>query len=348
VSEPVGRLAHRGAPLIALSILISLVALAGATGSAAFEQRVIHTLTLMVAVVGLYVFVGNSGVVSFGHIAFMALGAYVTAWLTIPTRLKEVLLPELPGFLAQVHTSAALAVPVSAAVAGVFALALSIPLMRLSGVAAAIATLSVLVVVNIVLSSWDALTSGTGTLVGIPTSDRVWETLPWVLLCAAGAFAYQESRFGRRLRATREDSVAAASVGISLHKERGVAFVLSAVVVGAAGSLFAQYIGSINPSAFYIDLTVLTLAMLVIGGITSLSGAVVGTLVLAAVSEFLTRVQEDGVTIAGLDIESRAGLREMVIAALMITVLILRPRGLTGGVELTWPRLGRSRSTPNA
>lgn len=339
------RLLERLVPLALLTTIVLLVAVAGSSGSESFERTVTNVLITLVLVIGLYLFVGNSGVLSFGHIAFMALGAYTTAWLTIPVPLKAVTLPDLPGFLASAHTSGLVALLASGLVAAVFAAIVAAPLTRLSGIAAGIATLSVLVIVNVVLSNWDALTNGTGTIVGIPTTATVWSTLPWVLAALLAAFLFQESRWGTRLRATREDPVAARAVGIGVERERRLAFVLSAFCVGVGGSLYAQYLGAFNPGQFYIDLTFLTLAMLVVGGIRSLSGAVVGAVVVSALSELLRTVQEDGISLAGAHVQARAGLREIVLALLMLLILIFRPQGLTGGRELGARWLRRLRST---
>lgn len=328
------RLLERLVPLATLAVLVALVALAGSAGSESFERTVTNVLITLVIVVGLYVFVGNSGVLSFGHIAFMALGAYTTAWLTIPVALKEATLPNLPGFLASAQTSGLVALLISGVVAAVFAAIVAAPITRLSGIAAGIATLSVLVVVNVVLSNWDDLTNGTGTIVGVPTNATIGSTLPWALGALVVAYLFQLSRWGIRLRATREDAVAARAVGISVVRERRRAFVLSAFFVGVGGSLYAQFLGAFNPGQFYIDLTFLTLAMLVVGGIRSLSGAVVGTLVVSALSELLRTLQEDGLSLAGAHLQVRAGLREIVLALLMLLILVVRPQGITRGREL--------------
>lgn len=332
----------RGAtPLLGCAALLLLVALAGSGGSAGLSETVTETLVVVLVVVGLYLFVGNSGVLSFGHIAFMALGAYVTAWLTIPTGLKAATLPDLPRFLAEAHASPAVAVLVSGLVAALLAALAALPLMRLSGIAAAIGTLSLLVVVNVVLSNWNELTNGTGTIVGVPSELEPLSALPWVLAVLAVAFLYQRSRRGACLRATREDAVAAQSTGIGVARERRVAFVLSAFCVGVGGSLYAQYLGAFTPGRFYLDLTFLTLAMLVIGGMRSLTGAVVGALAVSALSEMLSTMQDDGIALLGASLQLRAGVREVVLAAVMLLVLLFRPDGITGGRELTWPRRRR-------
>ena len=146
------------------------------------------------------------------------------------------------------------------------------------------------------------------------------------------AFAYQRSRFGRQLRASREDAAAAAGVGVGVHLQRLLAFTLSGALAGLAGGLLVHQLGSITTEQVYLELTFLTLAMLVIGGATSLWGAVVGALAVSALDSFLANA-ENGVRLFGGTLDLPAGTRLVVVGALMALVLVLRPSGITGGRE---------------
>lgn len=316
-----------GAGLIALALLI------GASDTA-------QPLIYVILAVGLYVFVGNSGLISFGHIGFMALGAYAGALLTMPVTTKEILLPDLPGFLGGAHLSTVPAILLAALFVGVVAYLVAIPLMRLSGLAASIATLSLLVIIQDVLHNYEALTGGAGTLTGIPTETTETMLVVWALIAIAVAFAYQRSRFGLRLRASREDEVASRAVGIRVERERRIAFTLSAMVMAAAGVLYAQYLGSLTASAFYLELTFLVVAMLVVGGQRSLTGAVVGAVVLAAFATIFDRL-EAGEGFGPLAITLPDGSREILFGIFVIAVLIWRPDGITRGREVPWPFTGR-------
>ena len=137
--------AARVAPLILLAALVILVASAAAFAPIILQRRVTQALIMLVAVVGLYVFAGNSGVFSFGNVGFMAIAAYVSALLTMTPGQKSVFLPDLPHLLAEQHWPASMgALAGGAAAAAVGALA-GFPLMRLSGISASIATFSILV-----------------------------------------------------------------------------------------------------------------------------------------------------------------------------------------------------------
>ena len=290
----------------------------------------------LLLVVGLYVFAGNSGVLSFGHIAFMALGAYACALITIPTFVKGALLPNLPGFLAHAHFATTPAILIAAGFVGVLAFVVSLPLMRLSGLAAGIATLALLVIVSDIVTNDTALTGGSGNVTAIPSDVHVGRLLVWVGIAIVIAFAYQRSRFGRRLIASREDEAAARSLGIHVERERRIAFTLSAMITAVAGGLYAHYLGSIGPGSFDLSITFLIIAMLVVGGMRSLTGAVVGAVVISAVTTILNN-WEQGQTVLGIAISLPAATTELAVAAMLVVVLILRPDGLTAGRELRWP-----------
>jgi branched-chain amino acid transport system permease protein len=331
-------------PLVSLALLVLTVAGLGSLGSGSLDRTVITMLINLVLVVGLYAFVGTSGVFSFGQMSFMAIGAYTSAVLTVPPDTKSVLLPDLPGFLQTVNTATIPSLLIAGAVSAVAALIVSLPLMRLSGLSAGLATFTLLIIINVVAENWSALGETSG-ITGIPITTGFWSALAWALIAMLIAFIFQRSSFGFRLRASREDDLAARAVGVHVARERRLGFILSAFIVGIGGGLFGQFIGSFNPDAFFFNITFLTIAMLVVGGIKSLAGAVVGTLVISILIEVLRRF-EDGVDIGGLTLDAPAGLREVGLALLMLAILILRPEGITRGREIPIPRLSLFRSRP--
>jgi branched-chain amino acid transport system permease protein len=165
------------------------------------------------------------------------------------------------------------------------------------------------------------------------------DAMTWALIAITVGFVFQSTGLGLRLRGSREDDVAARSLGVGVRMERRAAWIVHAFIMGVGGGLYGQYLGSFNASFFYLALTFTTLAMLVVGGMTSLSGAVIGSLTISFVAELLHRV-EQGADISVLHIPPRPGLREVGLAIIMLALLILRPRGLTNGRELPWPSRG--------
>jgi branched-chain amino acid transport system permease protein len=327
--------------------LVVVAALVGTTVSRANEIYFINALIAVSIVVALYVFVGNSGVLSFGHISFVAAGAWAAGVLSVPEAEKPATMPYLFGFLSDTTVGNVPSLAIAAAVGGVFALLVGLPLMRLSGLAAGIATFAVLEITNNVLRYYEKIGPGLNTFSSVPETTGLGQAAIGAVVVIVLAFAYQRSRFGRQLRATREDPAAARAVGVSIYRQRLVAFALSGFLAGFAGGLYVHFI-PLQVDGVYLDLTFITLAMLVIGGTTSLWGAVVGALAVSAVDSVLANA-ENGIDLLGWTVEVPAGTRIVVVSALMALVLILRPSGLTGGRELSLPalpRLGLRRSTP--
>ena len=324
----------RLAPVVQLAAPAALVvaaALVGTLVSQSSEGYFIDSLVKVSIVVALYVFIGNSGVLSFGHVSFVALGAWVAGVLSVPVGEKPAIMPNLAGFLRDRTVGNVPSLALAALVGGVFALVVGLALMRLSGLAAGIATFAVLEITHNVIRYYEKIGPGLNAFSSVPETTGLWQATLGALLVIGVAFAYQRSRFGRLLRATREDSAAASAVGVSVYRQRLGAFVLSGVLAGFAGGLYVHLL-PVNSESVYLDLTFITLAMLVVGGATSLWGAVVGALAVSALDSFLANA-ENGVSLFGGTLDLPAGTRLVVVGALMALVLIARPSGITGGRE---------------
>lgn len=333
------RAARTAVEVLAPAVLIVATAFLGAFVSQANEIYFVTALISVSTVVALYVFVGNSGVLSFGHISFFAVGVWAAGVLSIPEAEKPATMPYLFDFLSSTTVGNVPSLLIAAAVGGVFALLVGLPLMRLSGLAAGIATFAVLGITNNVLRYYEKIGPGLNTFSSVPETTDLVQAAIGALLVIAAAFAYQRSRLGRQLRATREDPAAARAVGVSIYRQRLAAFGLSGLLIGFAGGLYIHFI-PINVDAVYLDLTFITLAMLVIGGSTSLLGAVVGALFVSGLDSFVGEM-EDGMTLLGQTVDLPSGSRIVVVSAVMALVLIVRPNGLTGGREFSVPRLWR-------
>ena len=323
-------------PLLGPALLVIALVVLSTFTSGSTQRAVTNGLISLVIVIGLYMFVGTSGVLSFGHIGFAAIGAYTSALLTIPLAVKGALLPDLPGFLANASMDGTSAALIAGLVAAIVALFLGMAVMRLNEISIPIALLSFLVIVNVVASNWEELTRGTGSMIGIPRTTGLGSALAWVLVALVAAFLFQQSRTGLKLRGAREDEPAARAAGINIWRERVIAFTASAFFVAIGGNLIAHQLGSIAPVAFYLDLTFTTLAMLIIGGKNCLAGAVVGTFVVTALAEIL-RHAERGIEVSGIGFGATPGLRQVGGALVMLACLAFRPAGITGGREFVFP-----------
>jgi branched-chain amino acid transport system permease protein len=339
------RLVRRWFPVLALLVpLLLAVILSDQFGSLTLQRTVVEALIRIVVVVALYIFIGNSGIISFGHVTFMAIAAYATAWQTCCQMLKPITMSGLPPFLRDQSIPLLPAALTSMGLAGAAAFLSGLILMRLSGLAASISTLAVLFILNVVYSNWESVTMGTASIVGLPSYVTSWVALGCAALAIVVAYLYQISPWGLAIRATREDEVAASASGVSLYWTRLFAFTLSGFVMGLGGVLQAHYLGTVSINTFFLSLTFLTLAMLVVGGMRSLAGAVVGVVVVTGIIDIFRRV-EAGVTIGGSEWSLPAGTQELVLAAVMLLILIFRKDGIMGGREIGLPFRTKTRES---
>ncbi len=241
-------------PVVLAAGLLLITAVMAVVGNQVLLFTLTSALIQIVLVIGLYIFVGNSGILAFGHITYAMIGAYAAAWLTMPPFKKSFAL-SLPDFLADNSFPLFPSSLAAAFLAFMAALITGIPLMRLSGISASIGTFTVLVIFNTIYSNWDSWTFGASTLVGIPTYVNEWVALGWVAVALLAATIHQKSRFGLALRASREDEVAARAAGINVRRQRLIAFAVSGMFMGVGGVLQAHFLGSAAVTAFWIPTT---------------------------------------------------------------------------------------------
>jgi len=316
--------------------LVLLVAVIGAIGFLVpgLSRTVTEGFIYATLVVGLGVFVGNTGIVSFGHASFAMIGAYAASWFTCCSGMRQVFLPGLPDALAALTLPVPVAALIAMGLAATVALVAGSILLRLNGVAASIGLLSFLFMVKTIYENWDGWTSGQSALVGLPFVVGVGASALALVVALGIASLYQGSAGGLAVRSAREDEVAARSVGVRVWRERLICFVLSAAITALGGVMLAHYLGSISVVQFWLDLTFLTLAMLVVGGRATISGALVGALVITGLKDGL-RVLENGIETPLGAIGLPEGVQEIALALILLLVLIARPSGLTGGRELS-------------
>lgn len=317
--------------LVGASVLIGpllvIVALVQAFAGAAQERILLNFLIFLVAVVGIEIFVGNTGILSFGHVTFMGLGAYLGGLLTMSPVIKESALPRLPGWLTEIQIGLLPALAVTIVAVGVVAFLIGLVICRLSGSGAAIATLGWLIIVYVILIGAADFTRGSRALYGVPGDVNVYVAVGAAAVTIALAKVFRETSVGVQLRAAREDEQAARSMGVDVFRTRLVAWTLSAMFVAASGVLLAQSLRAFSPKEFYLAQTFALLAMLIVGGINTVTGAVAGTALVTFLTEVLRRLQE-GPVIAGIDLPLVFGLSQIGIALVILAVMYWRREGL--------------------
>ena len=334
-------------PWLALSvILIVVVLITDLAGDQLVRRTVAEALIKVVVVVGIYIFMGNSGVLAFSNTTFMMIGAYASAWMTLLPSLKRFNMPGLPGFLIDAHLTPLPAMLLGALLAAVVAFLIGAAILRLSGIAASIASFAVLAMGYTIYDNWETVTMGTSSVIGLPMYVDGHVALVWAIIAMGIALLYQISRFGLALRASREDEAAARAYGVNVYRERLIAFTIGAFVLGIGGVLQGHFLGILTVEAFYLQLAFIAIAMLVVGGQGSLTGAVAGVLVVSIVTEVFRQL-EKGVKLGDLTAQVPLGAQEIILGIIMLLILIYRPRGLMRGREIPWP-FGRRTTAPRA
>lgn len=311
--------ARRNPALLLLWALAgALVAYVFATGG--YLIAVLHFAAIYaIFVTGLNVFMGYAGQVSFGHNAFAAISGYTSAVLTANYAWEP-----LPA--AAVGLSVALAC----------ALVVGYPTLRLRGHYLAMATLAIGLIVYEVAVQWGSVTQGYMGISGIPplgigrwtvTSDRA--VLVLLILSAAlavlAAARIRRSRLGRALVAIAGSEDAARALGIDVAHYKLIAFLISALYAGVAGSLFVHAVGFVSPEVYGLHMVVLAFTMLYVGGIGTVTGSALGALLIALLPETIRALSD---------------YQDLAYGALLILILIYAPGGLVSFSQFWSPRRG--------
>ncbi len=328
---------------IPTAFILVIVALLIVAFGEPFHARVtFFFFSNLVIVLGLQIFMGNSNVANLGHFAFSGIAGYAVALLVTPVALKQTLVPGAPWGIAQIEFAVVPAIVIAVGIAVFAAWISGLAITRISGVAATISTLALLVIVHVVLVNWVDLTRGPRAFYGIPVSF----TLPFAV--AAGIVAvfiakyFRESPDGIQLRATGDNLLAAKAMGADVRQLRLKAWVLGSALCAFGGVMFTLFNGTISPNSFYFNQTFLTISMLILGGMRSVSGAITGALVVSVGFEVF-RALENGPTILGVELPEAFGLTGFFLGAVIVLSLTLRPKGLMGDAE--WEDLWRQLKT---
>jgi branched-chain amino acid transport system permease protein len=266
-------------------------------------------------VVGLNLLLGYAGQISLGHAAFFGLGAYTTGILT-----------------ATYGVSPWLALPAGLVVAGAAAFLVGIPALKLKGYYLAMATLGFGIIVSIFFNQAQHLTGGPSGLTGIPSLDLfgytldsperlfvlIWPVLGVILLLSANLV---NSRLGRSLRALHDSEAAAQSLGVNTSRAKLLIFVWSALYAALAGSLYAHTLNFIAPTSFNFMFSIKLVTMVVVGGMASVWGSLLGAAVLTILPELLSVFHDYEIIIFGV---------------ILMVVIIFLPRGLVRGILDLW------------
>jgi branched-chain amino acid transport system permease protein len=333
-------------------------------GGNAWVRIVDMALLYVLLALGLNIVVGYAGLLDLGYVAFFAVGAYLAALLGSP-HLAEAFPAIAAAFPQGLHLPIWAIIPVAALLAGFFGVVLGAPTLKLRGDYLAIVTLGFGEIIRVFLNNLDRPINLTNGPKGINQIDSVkffgfdlgksheffgfevasvsmyyYLFLVLVIVSVVICSRLQDSRIGRAWMAIREDEIAAKAMGINTRNMKLLAFGMGATFGGVSGSMFAAFQGFVSPESFSLMESIMIVAMVVLGGIGHLPGVILGALLLASLPEVLRHVAGplQAMTDGRLD---SAILRQLLIALAMITIMLMRPRGL-------WPspEHGKSKKPP--
>jgi branched-chain amino acid transport system permease protein len=316
---------------------------------------------LSIVAVSMNLLNGFTGLFSLGQAGFMSIGAYITAILMIPVnnldgvyyvngvapgiRALKMALEASPAWLQSLYPF--LALIIGGLAAALFAALIGIPVLRLKSDYLAIATLGFSEIIRAVMSSpqMDHVTNGSYGLNKIPDFPALFGGLipslvtPFLIaaLCITLMVLLITSSYGRAFKAIREDEIAAEAMGVNLLKHKEMSFVISSFFTAVAGGLLAMFMRSIEAKTFSIALTYDMLLIIVIGGIGSVTGSVLGAFLVTASKEWWLRFFDQPLVIGGWEVPLfRTGFRMVVFSVLLMVVVLFYRRGIMGTNEFSW------------
>ncbi|MBT4038953.1 MAG: branched-chain amino acid ABC transporter ATP-binding protein/permease [Rhodospirillales bacterium] len=320
-------------------VVMVLAALIAGTIGGSIERTLVVFFISLIAVLGMGVYSGNSGILSFGHLGFMGLGAYLSGILTMPIAMKQMTLANLPPFLATAHFDLLGATVIAVIFVMVVALVVGIVISKLEGSAATITTLGLLVIVHGIIIGARDFTRGSQSFFGVPRVTDLTVAAICAVLAIIVARFYKDSVFGLKLRASRDDQLAAGAMGVNVRRERLLSWVISAGIVAVAGVLIGHFLGAFSVKKFYFVDTFALLAMLIVGGMATVTGALAGATLITLVTEILRRV-EGGIEIFGFQTPQLFGTTQIGIGLIILLAMAKRSDGLFDRLEWDEALLG--------
>jgi branched-chain amino acid transport system permease protein len=332
----------RIATIAALALIAALVFVADAAFSS-FALRIFNLCGIyIILALSLNLINGFTGLFSLGHAGFMALGAYVSALLTMSPAQKEMnfFLTPIIAPLAHIQLPFVPALIAAGLTAGLAGFLIGAPALRLRDDYLAIATLGFSEIIRVVLTNLQPVTNGALGLKGLPrysTTHTIWAV---AALSTAFILALINSAFGRSCRAVRDNEIAAQAMGINVAGVKIVSFTIASCMAGIGGSLLGHLMSTIDPKMFTFSLTYNILLIVVLGGIGSISGSIFAAIIVTISMEAL-RFLDGPLNLIVIRTQGLPGLRMVVFSILLMLVVIYRQQGLMGNKEFSWDMLTR-------
>ena len=328
------------AALVALFLILFLFDNYGSK----YQIRILNNMGIFITLAVSYNLVnGFCGVLNLGPNAFVAIGAYTSALLTMTPAEKQLnfIIEPLIWPLSVIQVPFLVSLLAAGALATVFAYLISFPVFRVRGDYLAIVTLGFGEVVRVFCNALQSITNGPLGLKGLADHTNLWWTWGVAVLTVILVARLINSSWGRAMKAIREDETAARAMGVDPYRHLLLGFLVSAFFSGVAGGLLAHLITTISPTLFTFFLTFNLLIMIVVGGLGSTSGAVIGAALFAWGGEAL-RIVERPMDLGIFTIPGIPGMRMVVFSLILMIVIIFARQGVMGRKELNWNWLLRA------
>ena len=325
--------------LILVAVLVALVGCvdAFAPSSSMWFPVLRKVCTFALAAVAMNLLNGFTGLFSLGQAGFMLLGAYAYAILTIPVELRGTVFRNYGDSLVQFQMPLVLALLVAGVVAAFFAFLIGLPVLRLKSDYLAIATLGFAEIVRglVQLSQFGPLTNGPDPLNNFTAPKNVMPYAAIAGVCILLIVLLINSTYGRAFKAIRDDEIAAEAMGINLARHKMISFVVSSFFAGVSGATMAMVLSIAQANNYKVAMTYEILLMVVLGGIGSISGSVIGSMLFVAASEWWLRGLDSG-EFLGIKAPEvfRNGFRLVVFSIVIMVVVLFFRKGIMGDREL--------------
>lgn len=328
--------------ICALAALLVLTVLAnqGLLFGAYFQRIIKLSAAYGVAALSMTLIQGYTGLFSLGQAGFMAIGAYTVALATIPLDIKGGLFYLQPAYpwIAELQLPFPAALLAGGLLAAVFAFLIGFPVLRLKSDYLGIASLGFSEIVRIVIVNWMPLTNGSLGLKSIPASANVLWCVGTLAVIVFLLLRMMKTSHGRSFKAIRDDEVAAQAIGIDLFRQKMKSFVISGFMAGVSGGLIASIIGVVTPVYFKYSLIYELLLIVIIGGMGSVTGAVLASFVVTWAKELL-RFLDEGFSVGPVTVPSIAGMRMLVFSVMLMVIILFFREGFFGDKEFSWDGL---------
>jgi branched-chain amino acid transport system permease protein len=327
-----------------VGLILLFISLSNATlGS--FHLRIFNLCGIyIILALSLNLVNGFTGLFSLGHAGFMALGAYVSALLTMGPAQKEMnffMTPIVP-FLAKVELPFIPALIIAGLVAALAGFLIGTPVLRLRDDYLAIATLGFSEIIRVVLTNLQSVTNGALGLKGLPKYSTTYMVWFIAILSVVFMAALVNSSFGRACKAVRDNEIAAQAMGIHVARIKIESFVISSFMAGVGGALLGHLMNTIDPKMFTFNLTYNIVLIVVLGGNGSITGSFISAIVVTVSMEML-RFLDGPLNLVFVQTQGLPGLRMVVFSILLLLVVIFRQQGLMGKKEFSWDFLLKRR-----